>query len=243
MTKCILEDKRKGGCSECPAQCQHRIALHGLNGQGGRVGAAGVPKDYRYYTLANSPAREGQAKIYGQLAQYVATFERMFDADVDRIKSLYLWSESPGTGKTTTASALLNEYLSMNYVGSLKRGLQPGQRPAMFLDVNTWQTDYNLASMTNDDAGLAKVTETMRKAMTVDFLVMDDVGIRTATEAFKSLIHAVINARTTNSIPTIYTSNLAISEMEGVFDARLADRMRDQCLTLHFAGQSKRGRR
>lgn len=241
--KCILEDKRKGGCASCPAQCQHRIALLGLNGNGGRVGAAGVPKDYRYYTLANSPAREGQAKIYGQLAQYVATFERQFDVEADRIKSLYLVSESPGTGKTTSAASLLNEYLAAHYIGSLKRGLQPEQRPAMFLDVNSWQTDYNLASMTNDDAGLEKVTATMRKAMSVDFLVMDDVGIRTATEAFKSLVHAVINARTTNSLPTIYTSNLAISEMETVFDARLADRMRDQCLTLHFAGASKRGRR
>ena len=240
---CILNDKRKGGCAECQAQCQHRISLHGLNGEGGRVGAAGVPKDYRYYTLANSPAREGQAKIYGQLAQYVATFERMFDVDSERIKSLYLWSESPGTGKTTTASALLNAYLTANYIGSLKRGLQPEQRPAMFLDVNIWQTDYNLASMTNDDAGLAKVTATMRKAMTVDFLVMDDVGIRSASESFKSLVHAVINARTTNGLPTIFTSNLAIGEMATVFDARLADRMRDQCLTLHFAGESKRGRR
>lgn len=243
MAKCILNDKRKGGCAGCAHTCAHRIAMEGLNGQGGRVGAAGVPKDYRCYTLANSPAREGQAKIYGQLAQYVATFERMFDEDADRIKSLYLWSENPGTGKSSSAAALVSEYLTSNYIGSLKRGLQSGQRPAMYLDVNIWQTDYNLASMTNDDEGLAKVTVTMRKAMTVDFLVMDDVGIRTASESFKSLVHAVINARTTAGLPTIYTSNLAISEMAGVFDARLADRMRDQCLTLHFDGVSKRGRR
>jgi len=215
----------------------------GLNGTGGRVGAAGVPKDYRYYTLANSPAREGQAKIYGQLAQYVATFERQFDTDADRIKSLYLWSESPGTGKTTSASVLLLEYITAHYIGSLKRGLQPKQRPAMFLDINEMQTDYNLASMTNDDAGMARVTATMRKAMTVDFLVVDDIGIRDSTASFKSLVHAIVNARTTNSLPAIYTSNLAISEMEGVFDARLADRLRDQCLTLHFSGVSKRGRR
>lgn len=241
--RCILEDKRKGGCADCNHTCQHRIAMEGLNGTGGRIGAAGVPKDYRYYTLANSPAREGQAKVYGQLAQYVATFERMFDADADRIKSLYLWSESPGTGKTTSAASLLNEYLVAHYIGSLKRGLQPAQRPALFLDINEMQTDYNLASMTNDEAGLAKVTATMRKAMTADFLVCDDVGVRSASESFKSLVHAIINARTTNSLPTIYTSNLAINEMESVFDARLADRMRDQCLTLHFAGTSKRGRR
>lgn len=243
MTKCILADKRKGGCGDCPAQCQHYISLHGLNGSGGRVGAAGVPKDYRYYTLANSPAREGQAKIYGQLEAYVKTFERQFDADADRIKSLYLWSANPGTGKSSSAAALVSEYLIAHYVGSLKRGLQPKQRPALYLDVNIWQTDYNLAAMTNDEAGLAKVTTTMRKAMAVDFLVFDDVGIRSASESFKSLVHAVINARTTNSLPTIYTSNLAIDEMASVFDTRVQDRLRDQCLSLHFVGISARGRR
>lgn len=243
VNRCILEDKRKGGCSDCTHICSHRIALHGLNGEGGRVGSAGVPKDYRYYTIANSPAKQGQARIYEQMGEYVATFERMFDEGSERIKSLYLWSESPGTGKTSTAASLINAYITANYIGSLKRGIQPTQRPAMFLDINNLQTDYNLASMTNDEDGLAKVTATMRKAMTVDFLVVDDIGIRDSTPSFKSLVHAIINARTTSGVPSIYTSNLAINEMEGVFDARLADRLRDQCLTLHFSGSSRRGRR
>lgn len=243
MTQCILADKRKGGCADCTATCAHRIALNGLNGKGGRIGASGIPQDYRHLTLANSPAKAGQAEIYRQLALYIATFERQFDADSERIKSLYLWSANPGTGKTTTAAMLALEYIAANYVGSLKRSVQPAQRPAIFLDVNAWQTDYNLAAMTNDDAGMARVTATMRKCMAADFLVMDDCGIRSVSESFKSLVHAIINHRTTNGLPTIYTSNLSLDEMATVFDARLADRMRDQCLTLLFTGESQRGRR
>jgi DNA replication protein DnaC len=83
--------------------------MHGYSGTGGRVANAGTPADYRLLTLSTSPAREEQAKIYATLEKYVATFERQFDANADRIKSLYLWSESPGTGKTTTAIAVLNE--------------------------------------------------------------------------------------------------------------------------------------
>lgn len=67
------------------------------------------------------------------------------------------------------------------------------------------------------------------------------IGVRGATEAFRSYLHAIINYRTTNGLPTVYTSNLPIEDMAQVFDDRLYDRMRDQCAVLHFEGGSKRG--
>lgn len=160
-----------------------------------------------------------------------------------KIKSLYLFSVSPGNGKTSTAVALMNEYIIENYLGSLKRGIQPKQQPAMFLDINVMQTKYNLAAMTNDEDGLNEVKSAVKRASTVDFLVMDDIGIRSATDSFRSLVHAIINARTTADKPTVYTSNVPINELATVFDARLADRVRDQCAVIAFEGESKRGRR
>ncbi|MGG2024183.1 ATP-binding protein [Gottfriedia sp. S16(2024)] len=192
-------------------------------------------------TLKNSPAREEQAKIYATLDKYVATFERMFDEGGERIKSLYLWSESPGNGKTTTATALLNEWIIANYLGSLKHGRQALQTPAVFLDTNSFQTDYNLATMTNSEAEMAKIKATIQRTQTAPFAVLDDIGVRSASEAFRSYVHAIVNYRTTNGLPTIFTSNLPIEEMAVVFDARLYDRMRDQCGILKFEGKSKRG--
>lgn len=243
LQRCILNERKKGGCQTCDSNCAHRIALHGLSGTGGRVGAANVPRDYRQLTLANAPAREEQAKIYASLAKYVATFERQFGAEGERIKSLYLYSDSPGTGKSTTASALLNEWLIAHYLGSLKRGVQPDQLPAYFLDVNELQTRYNLATMTSDITELDEIKRLMRKCMDVPFLVCDDIGLRSATESFKSIVHAIINARTTESAPTIYTSNVPIGELTQIYDARLQDRIADQCLNLAFSGESKRGKR
>lgn len=243
MTQCILNDRNKNGCENCNPTCSHRIALNGLNGKGGRIALAGAPASYRHLTLANSPARESQAKVYELLAQYVATFSRVFDAEGQRIKSLYLFSANPGTGKTTTACVALNEYIIASYLGALKNGKQPSQQPALFLDINEMQTKYNLATMTNDESGLNEVKGLIKRASSVEFLVMDDIGLRNATESFRALVHAIVNARTTADLPTVYTSNVPISELATVFDARLADRVRDQCAVIAFDGESKRGRR
>jgi DNA replication protein DnaC len=246
---CILSSRCKlAGTSECSRSCGHFIAMHGYSGQGGRVANANTPAEYRLLTLATSPARESQAKIYGTLEKYTQTFDRQFEAEGSRIKSLYLWSESPGTGKTTTAIAVLNEWLIAHYLGSLKRNRQAAQTPAYFLDVNEWQTLFNEFNRSNVPREVAETAsreyyKRMHAAKTAPFVVCDDLGVRDATPAFRGDLHSVINHRTTNGMPSVFTSNLPIEEMAVVFDSRLYDRVRDQCAVLHFSGNSFRGRR
>jgi DNA replication protein DnaC len=241
---CILANRCKlAGSTQCNSSCSAYIAMHGYSGKGGRVANANTPNDYRLLTLNNSPVRANQPKLYTNIEKYIQTFERQFESDSQRVKSLYLWSESPGTGKTTTAIAVLNEWMIAHYLGSLKRNRQAAQTPAYCLDVNAFQTDYNLATMTNDEAGINAIKAVIKRAQTAPFAVIDDIGVRSASEAFRAYIHAIINYRTVNGMPTIFTSNLPIEEMAVVFDARLYDRMRDMCAVLHFDGTSKRGRR
>lgn len=238
MTECILSEYRNDKCANCTPYCPHRIAMMGLDGNGGRVFSAGLPKDYRDVTLADSPVRDSQPDIYAPLDKYVATF-----GGEGRVKSLYLWSVAPGTGKTTTASALINAWIARDYLGALKAGKQPRQFSAIYFDVNEFQTSYNLATMTNDDEAMAKVGERIKRVQDAPFAVLDDIGVRGATDAFRSYLHAVINHRVTNALPTVYTSNLPIEELAEVFDDRLYDRIRDQAGVIHFKGGSKRGRR
>lgn len=247
--RCLLADRcRLAGGKDCVNTCASWIALHGLGGDGGRAGAAGLPEDYRLVTLTNSPARAEQARAYKLLDQYAATFTRQFDAEGTRIKSLYLYSESPGTGKTTSAAALINAWLVEHYLGSLKRGLQPLQQPAYFLDVNAWQELYTGFTRPNIPQDIAEQNSRpyyrqLETAKRVPFVVLDDIGVRSASDGFRGDLHTIINYRCANGLPTVYTSNLPIEDMAQVFDARLYDRMRDMCLDIGFSGTSHRGRR
>lgn len=242
--RCILSSLCKiAGTEKCNPSCASFVAIHGYSGKGGRIASANAPSDYRMLTLQNSPVRKEQTSIYNTLDKYAATFNRQFDEDSPRIKSLYLWSENPGNGKTSSAVALMNQWITEHYLGSLKRGKNVSQTPAVFLDINGFQTDYNLATMTNDESAMAAIKATILRTQQAPFAVLDDIGVRSASEAFRSYVHAIVNYRTANGLPTIFTSNLPIEEMAVVFDARLYDRMRDMCAVLHFSGESRRGRR
>lgn len=248
---CLLAGKCKEKDNEnlCKSSCSSFVAMHGASGSGGRCYNANIPKDYALITNENSPTRQNQPEVYKALDAYVNTFSRQFDESEDRIKSVYLWSQSPGTGKTTSAVGLANSYLIAHYIGSLKYSKQILQRPVLFVDVNQLQTDYNQFNRPRVPEDVAEPAaqryyRTIELAKVTPFVVLDDVGIRESTDGFRSDLHSIINARVTNKLATVYTSNLPVKELPLVFgEQRLADRIRDMTAEIEFNGGSHRGMR
>jgi DNA replication protein DnaC len=158
----------------------------------------------------------------------------------------------------------MNEWVMRYYYEESKRDRQTltQQTPGYFLDVNNWQTDYNQFNRPKVPDAIGgpaanRYYNAMEKAKFAPFAVLDDVGVRDCTEGFRGDLHAIINHRTTNAMPTVYTSNLPLISGEknkipafmpydlvDVFgEQRLADRMRDMCLPILFEGTSRRGKR
>jgi DNA replication protein DnaC len=250
-TSCIIAAacNTAGVEGTCNNFCPHFIALHGSNRGGGRVALANIPKQYGNITVENSPARDGQDEAYRLVDAYVKSFVKMFETDLpdkDRIKSLYLWSGNTGTGKTTTAAAIANEYIRRHYVGSIKRGLKPKRRPVYFIGLNDLQSMYNEANRPNMPKDLAEVAareymDALTTAQRVDFLVLDDIGLRAASEIFTQDIYRLLNHRNTEMLPTVYTSNIPLSDLEQIYSKQVWDRTRDMCMEIAFKGESKRG--
>lgn len=258
ISSCLLRNLDESFCEPTNSLF---IGLHGFNGKGGREANANIPEDYRGLLIGDSPVKDAQPSVYSSLDKYVGSFDKQF-ADVKqtlrlegqtenqiRIKSLYLWSESPGTGKTTSAVALLNEYLVRHYIGNLKRGISPKQTPCYFLDVNELQTQYNQFNRPKVPQDIAEKAadsyyRAIEKAKYTEFVVCDDIGVRESTEGWRGDLHSVVNHRVTNRKPTIYTSNIPIEELAEVFnDPRLPDRVRDMTQEFWFSGESARGKR
>lgn len=258
LDKCLL---RRYGEKFCSPLNGLYIGLHGANGNGGRLANASIPEDYHGVLFDNSPVKEDQPDIYGKLQSYIKSFDKQFEDVVQalkdegqtdnqvRIKSLYLWSESPGTGKTTTAAALLNEYLLQNFIGTLKRKESPQQRPVYFLDANLLQTEYNTFNRPRVPDDIAEPASrryynAMERGKYTEFVVIDDLATKSPTESFRDDLHSVINYRVSNKLPTVYTSNVPIEQLPDIFnDDRLPDRIRDMTMPIPFEGTSERGMR
>lgn len=244
----------------CNPLCPSFIGMHGRNGRGGRIANANVPREYTSVTLQTAVFRDEQPEAYRRLTDIARSFTRQFSdvtaqlesegktAEQIRIKSVYLYSAETGTGKTTAAAALLNEWIVAHFVGCRTRKLAPSERPAYFLDVNEWQTLYNTFNRRGvpqdmAEKAAAEFYRQMEYARLAPYAVLDDIGVRDATEGFRGDLHTVINYRAANGLPTVYTSNIPLETMEDVFDRRLYDRMRDMCVVIPFEGKSKRGQR
>jgi len=114
---------------------------------------------------------------------------------------------SYGTGKTHLAAAIANEVVSLGF-------------ETLFLTVPDL-LDWLRYSFGSDETTYEERFEEIRN---IHFLVLDDLGTQNTTAWSREKLFQIINHRYTHRLPTVLTTNLALSQIDERVSSRLQDR-------------------
>lgn len=248
--KCLMSSvcKKAGDPKQCNDLCFPYIRMHGETGKGGLVGSAGIPKTYRTCLPSNLPFKEDNTKAYSFIKAYCEDVINQVDSGT----GLYLHGvpndtnpKGCGNGKTTGAVAILNWYLIQRVILEAKKKRRIDDLPAIFMNVSKFQNSFNAmfrGSRDRQDKASEEYYSLKDLMKKIPLLVMDDIGVRNATESFKSEFYEIIDDRDNEGLATIYTSNVTIDGLADILDERIASRIEGATIPLPFFGKDQRKR-
>lgn len=221
--------------------------MHGTNGNAGVWKGRNVPKKYESSYLHNLPIQDDNPIPYQFVKRYLENDIR----NVENGIGLFFYSipnaANPfgtGTGKTTAAITILNEYTVSRVIAASKGENAIAKQPSLFFKASEFQTLYNAqfrGTPAMQEAASKKFYHVKGLLCTVDLLVFDDIGIRQKiTDAFENELTEVIDARDTNQLATIYTSNLPLEKLSETVGERIASRIAGTCELIAFKGKDHR---
>jgi DNA replication protein DnaC len=245
---CKLAGKCKQAGNEvvCNNLCFAFRKLHGAEGNGGIYGLADIPKTYQGVSASTLPFEKENPLAYKVIQKYTENVV----ANVEAGKGLYFFGvpneENPkgtGTGKTTGAVAILNEYIAERTIQHVKKERLIDEVPALFLNVSKFQNLFNAqfrGTIEMKDEASRKYYTTKKRLMNVDLLVMDDIGVRDATESFMNEFYEIIDERAIEGKATIFTSNVPLETLASTLDDRIASRIDGMTAQVPFKGKDNR---
>lgn len=154
------------------------------------------------------------------LKRVIFSFFNQFDKWESEGMGLYLWSKTPGSGKTfisacLSKSVMLRTQKSIKYV-----------TPMTYME--KVKEGYN-------DRSLPDPSQTYR---TCSLLILDDLGTQITTDWHMQELFKLIDCRASNRLPTIITSNYDISALN--VDERIKSRLINSTFKIHMFEESIR---
>lgn len=159
------------------------------------------------------------------------TIREGIDEFVQRGENLYLFSQSPGTGKTTVCAKLLLSYFDRIWAGNgyNHRGL--------FIHVPTFLTGVK----SNIGEKNEYTTFVMNTLPTVDVVIWDDIASTNLSDFDHTTLLAYIDQRINSGKSNIYNGNLGSEGMERALGRRLHSRVWEGSKRIELKGGDRRG--
>lgn len=219
---------KKYNTPDCNVTCYPFVLMHGLDGKGGFWATRNVPKKYDNCLKENLPIKKENPVVYEAVMGYIDTIlEKVQSTN----RGIYFYGGT-GTGKTTTAVTILNEYLIARVRQHLRGEKKIEVNPVLFIRLSEFQNIYNgqfrgTADMQSNSAiRYYRLKERMKE---VDLLVVDDIALRGLPEGFMNELYEIIDHRATEDITTLFTSNVGYAELTAFVGDRIASRIQGMC--------------
>lgn len=219
---------------QCNYEC---VAYHQMNNI---FELSGMPKRYRY----ELPLRPDEIDLpkFRALKEWIEVEEKIVDGKrkfyhkvLEKVKSgrgLYIWSDTKGNGKTSWACKIMQAYFrAVGVTNDLRtRGL--------YINVPELLEEMRQ----NMDNPTPEHREKLRLIKEVDLVIFDDIGTESPTRWVREQLYILINKRYSESLCTIYTSNISLAQLghEEVLGDRIASRINGSCDIIEFKGTDKR---
>lgn len=146
-------------------------------------------------------------------------------------KNLYIYSTTPGNGKTSWAIKLLQAYIYKIWPeANLECKVLYVQVPKFLLELKS-----NISSHSD------YIEFISNNILSADIVVWDDIGTKSATEFEHEHLLSLIDSRIFDGKSNIFTSNIEPDNLSSLLGDRLASRIINNSETIKFIGMDKRG--
>ena len=216
--RCYAESYCKKDRSACSELCGGYRVLRAL------YKLSRIPERYRY----NIPLRPEQADIpaFESLNAYKDTVLEKVEAG----EGLYIWGKSTGNGKTSWACKVMGHYFRKI---AFSTGLE---NEGLYIFLPTFLEDLR----DNYDSKDSDFEQVLSMVKGCKLLIIDDIGAERVTEWVRERMVSIINTRVSNSLATIYTSNLSPDELKAEMGDRISSRVLGSSQVVEITGGDRR---
>lgn len=188
-----------------------------------------IPRKYSGCRLANLPFHASCPDAFRAIHRFVTNIKTL----VAEGKGLYLFGKTPGTGKTTAACTIGNEYI-------ISKAFTSQQQPQVLFVTTSKLLERLRKAMDWQDEALS---DYLRLIETIPLLIMDDIGAEKPSEWVQERFYNIVNDRNNELLSTVFTSNLTLDELELRLGSRVRSRIEEMTIAIGFVDTKDMRRR